>query len=165
VNLDSGSALSSWWAREHHTTPCWAASSTYQDEVPPLTKDLARATSEAKRLSQRYRECAPILGELRTQLQLSAESPSTTLEDALADYASRPFDPNVPSMTIETTISPSTAPLTPAMLLETLAAAREYTPRADATERAYAHDLSAFKSWCEASGRQAMPATPDDLAD
>ena len=68
-------------------------------EVPPLTKDLAQATPESIRLSQRYRECASILGELRTRLigtpSTPAEAPSATLEDALADYAGR-TDENIP---------------------------------------------------------------------
>lgn len=83
-----------------HDSLLGSQASRFDEFVPPLTKDLARATPESIRLSKRYRECAPILAELRTRLMATSstgsDQPSTTLEEALAQYASRADDPNVP---------------------------------------------------------------------
>jgi hypothetical protein len=70
-----------------HDSLLGSQASRFEEFVPPLTKDLARATPESIRLSRRYRECAPILGELRTRLMET----SSTGSDHPARRLKRPW--------------------------------------------------------------------------
>ena len=70
-------------------------------QTPPLTKDLAYPSAHAMKLSERYKECQPLLAELRRALKPPSNPPglaeeSTTIEDALRLYIGRrETDPHI----------------------------------------------------------------------